>query len=338
MLPILQSIAPLVVIIAAGFAAGKSGLLPGTFRKALSDFCIYFGMPALLIRTIATAPPSDTAAHLVWSGYLIPAMLVWLAATLYALLHGRSATEAASLAMASTYGNVIMLGIPLTLAQLGPVAATTVAFVVLVHSPILFLAASLHYGLAELGRPLEVKQVTATAVLQSGDGHARLGGRGQLYRALREASRDLVTNPIIIAILVGLLLRVSDVGLDPISGGALSLLGQATLPCVLVAMGLGLSSFEMKGEVGMIAVVTLLKLVAMPALAWFVSARFLQLPLADVAVITLLSAMPTGANAYAFASRVDAGEGTVSGVVALSTIGSIVTIAVVIASLAPPMT
>jgi hypothetical protein len=336
MLLILQSIAPLVVIIAAGFTAGKSGLLTGTFRKALSDFCFYFGMPALLIRTIATAPPSETAAHLVWGGYLIPAMLVWIAATIYAQLCGRSATEAASLAMASTYGNVIMLGIPLTLAQFGPAAATTVAFVVLVHSPVLFLVASLHYGLAEMRRPLEISPATATALLQSGDSLSSLEGRGQLYRAVRETSRDLVTNPVIIAILIGFCLRVSEVGLDQISGGALLLLGQATLPCVLVAMGLSLSSFELKGEIGAIAVVSLLKLVAMPALAWFVSARLLELPAADVAVITLLSAMPTGANAYAFASRVDAGEASVSGAVALSTVGSILTIALVISSLATP--
>ena len=90
MLAILQSIAPLVLIIAAGFAAGKWGLLSDTFRKALTDFCLYFGMPALLIRTIATAPPSETAAHLIWGGYLIPVFVVWMAATLYAILRRRS--------------------------------------------------------------------------------------------------------------------------------------------------------------------------------------------------------------------------------------------------------
>src|SRR5467141_4125615 len=145
MLSIINSIAPLVLIIFAGFISGKSGLLSGTFRKALSDFCYYFGMPALLIRTIATAPPSSTAAHLIWSGYLAPVVIVWIAATLFANDEtARPNKEAPSIAMASAYGNVIMLGIPLAFAQFGQAAATTVAFIVLVHSPVLHLAAVLH--------------------------------------------------------------------------------------------------------------------------------------------------------------------------------------------------
>ena len=235
--------------------------------------------------------------------------------------------------MASAYGNVIMLGIPLTLTQFGPSAATTIAFIVLVHSPVLFLAASLHCALAEMRQPLEVNPATATAILPIG-GRLSPGGAGaHFYRALRESSRELATNPIIIAILIGLLLRIVDIGLDPISSSALLLLGQATLPCVLVAMGLSLSTFQLKGEIGVISVVSFLKLVALPLLAWFVSARLLRLPPTDVAVVTLLSAMPTGANAYAFASRIEFAEASVSGAVALSTAASIATIAIVIASL-----
>jgi predicted permease len=66
---ILSSIAPLVLIVLAGLAAGVTGILPSTFRTPLSDFCYYFGMPALLVRTIATAPPGTTAAHLIWISY-----------------------------------------------------------------------------------------------------------------------------------------------------------------------------------------------------------------------------------------------------------------------------
>src|SRR6266853_6787346 len=147
---ILNSIAPLVLIILAGLAAGVTGILPSTFRTPLSDFCYYFGMPALLIRTIATAPPSSTAAHLIWSGYLTPVVIVWIAATLFANDEtARPNKEAPSIAMASAYGNVIMLGIPLAFAQFGQASATTVAFIVLVHSPVLFLAAALHTELVE---------------------------------------------------------------------------------------------------------------------------------------------------------------------------------------------
>jgi predicted permease len=332
MATILHSIAPLVLIIVAGFAAGVTGLLSSTFRKALSDFCYYFGMPALLVRTIATAPPGSTAAHLIWISYLLPAASIWIAATLFARDEGSSpSSEAPSIAMASAYGNVIMLGIPLAFAQFGQVAATTVAFIVLVHSPVLFLLAELHSELADGFRASRLREAAALSMPMGGVAlHRGRAVRKSLFRATRDVSIELTTNPIIIAILIGLLLRISGVGLDPISSAALSLLGQATLPCVLLAMGLSLSTFELTGEIGMIGVISFLKLVAMPAIAWLVTAHLLRLPPNDVAIITLLSAMPTGANAYVFASRWGKAEASVSGAVALSTMLSIVTITTVL--------
>jgi predicted permease len=332
MLTIAHSIAPLVLIIIAGTAGGRTGLLSPTFRKALSDFCYYFGMPPLLVRTIATAPPGSTSAHLIWGAYLLPAGLIWIAVTMAARDKG-ARNDASSIAMASAYGNVIMLGIPLALSQFGQASATTVAFIVLVHSPVLFLVAALHNELAD---GLKVARLQGSAALSLPVGGAEIH-RGRiigvcLVRASREVCIELTTNPIIIAILVGLILRMTGVGLDLITSAALSLLGQATLPCVLLAMGLSLSAFELKGEIGVIAVISFLKLAAMPTLAWLSASHVFHLPPRAVAVVALLSAMPTGANAYVFASRYGKAEGSVSGAVALSTILSIVTVTIVLAT------
>jgi predicted permease len=332
MLTIVHSIAPLVLIIVAGVVAGRTGFLPPTFRKALSDFCFYFGMPALLIRTIATTPPNTTAAHLIWGAYLLPAGLVWIVASVAAREDGAH-HEAPSIAMASAYGNVIMLGIPLALAQFGQASATTVAFIVLVHSPVLFLVASLHSELSEGLKFSRLQETAAASVLVGGVAVHRGRMIGAfLFRATREVSIELSTNPIILAIAVGLALRMAGIGLDPISGAALSLLGQATLPCVLLAMGLGLSAFQLKGEAGAVGLISFLKLVAMPAMAWLLASHVFHLEPREVAVITLLSAMPTGANAYVFASRYGKAEASVSGAVAMSTILSIVTVTTVLAT------
>lgn len=332
---ILNSIAPLVLIILAGPAAGLTGILPSTFRTPLSDFCYYFGMPALLVRTIATAPPGSTAAHLIWISYLVPAAVIWILASLFAQNdRSNSGGEAPAIAMASAYGNVIMLGIPLAFAQFGPTAATTIAFVVLVHSPVLFLLAALHGELAEIMRasPLQQSAVVEPIGAVSLDRGRMVGA--SFVRATREVSIDLATNPIMIAIVIGLALRTSGLGLDSISSAALALLAQATLPCMLLAIGLGLSGFALKGNLVAIVVISSLKLAAMPSIAFVVAARVLHLSSADVAIVTLLSAMPTGANAYAFARRSGQAEASVSGAVALSTMASIVTITTVLAMLA----
>lgn len=231
--------------------------------------------------------------------------------------------------MASTYGNVIMLGIPLSIMQFGPAAATTVALVVLVHSPILFLAAAVH------SEATNVHNHAQTSALKiSPDAPCRL--RDSFILAIRETCVDLFTNPIILAILAGAALRFSGSGLPPVLDAAFALLAQATLPCVLLAIGLGLSAFKIKGQVGTACIICLLKLAVLPATTWIMATYVLGLPAIEVAVITLLSAMPTGANAYIFASRHGSAEGAVSAAVALSTIASAVTLTLVLAFLSSP--
>lgn len=323
MLSIANSIAPLILIIIAGMTGGRSGLLPETMRKGLSDFCYYFGMPALLIRTISAAPASTTAPHLIWIAYLVPIAMVWLAGTFLA-----NRREGASIAMASAYGNVIMLGIPLSLLQYGSAAATTVALVVLVHSPILFLAAAVH---SEATRANKRTQVGASVGVMNMPPAAPGRMRESFFLAIRETCVDLCTNPIILAILAGVILRFADAGLPPMLDAAFALLAQATLPCVLLSIGLSLSAFKIRGQIGMAGIICVLKLAVLPATTWVFASYALGLPATEVAVITLLSAMPTGANAYVFASRQGSAEAAVSAAVALSTIASAATLTLVLA-------
>ena len=65
----------------------------------------------------------------------------------------------------------------------------------------------------------------------------------------------------------------------------------------------------------------------------FTAAHWLfQLPPLATSAVVLLACCPTGANAYIFAGRYDSGVGVVSGVVALGTLLSIVTMTLILAA------
>ena len=210
-------------------------------------------MPALLIRTIASAPPSSTAPYLILGGYLVPIALVSIVATVYAEEDYKGPKKSrSSIAMASAYGNVIMLGIPLAFAQFGPASATTVALIVLVHSPVLFLAAALQAEFEEARSGSVAREAIVVPRHIAKVVHTGAMIATNLGRALGDVFVDLVTDPIIIGIGVGLLLRSSGAAVPLMADKALSLLGQATLPCVLLAIGFGLSTFKLKGEIGVI--------------------------------------------------------------------------------------
>jgi predicted permease len=107
------------------------------------------------------------------------------------------------------------------------------------------------------------------------------------------------------------------------------LLAQAGSPAALIALGITLFRFEIKGDKLGILVMCALKQLAMPALA-FALARLLQLPPAALGVAVLFAAMPTGANAYIFAAQYQRLVNPVSGAVALGTLLSALILPVVV--------
>jgi predicted permease len=140
---------------------------------------------------------------------------------------------------------------------------------------------------------------------------------------------DLARNPIMLAIGLGVVWRFTGLGLTPVVDRTIELLAQAGLPAALIALGINLFRFEVKGEKLSILVMCALKLLAMPVVA-FVLARLLELPPLASGVVVLFAAMPTGANAYIFAAQYQRLVNPVSGAVALGTLLAAVTLPVVV--------
>jgi predicted permease len=72
--------------------------------------------------------------------------------------------------------------------------------------------------------------------------------------------------------------------------------------------------------------VTILKLLIMPAVTWIVATYALQLPQQTTAIITMMAALPVGANAYLFAAAYDRAPGAVSAAITVSTVASVATL------------
>ncbi|MDH2351364.1 AEC family transporter [Bradyrhizobium sp. SSUT18] len=208
-------------------------------------------------------------------------------------------------AIGSVYGNIVMLGIPLTLSALGVEAAGPMALILSVNTPLLWLCGTLQMEL--VGR----KQ-TASAV-----------------SLILPVLLDLARNPIMLAIGFGLLWRLTGLGLHPVVDRTIELLAQAGSPAALIALGINLFRFEVRGEKLGILAMSALKLLAMPAAA-FVLAKLLDLPPLAAGVVVLFAAMPTGANAYIFAVQYQRLVNPVSGAVALGTLLAAVTLPVMV--------
>ncbi|MGY4467262.1 malonate transporter [Bradyrhizobium sp. LB9.1b] len=243
-----------------------------------------------------------------WGAYYGALALTWIAAlALSALLRKRreDREDGVVFAIGSVYGNIVMLGIPLTLSALGNEAAGPMALILSVNTPLLWLCGTLQMELVDR------KQTASAASL------------------ILPVLLDLSRNPIMFAIGLGLLWRLTGLGLHPVVDRTVELLAQAGSPAALIALGINLFRFEVKGEKLGILVMSALKLLAMPAAA-FVLAKLLDLPPLAAGVVVLFAAMPTGANAYIFAVQYQRLVNPVSGAVALGTLLAAVTLPVVV--------
>jgi len=304
-------VAPVFALIAAGYAAVRFGFVSETANKGISEFAFSIAIPALLFRTVVISEFPAVSAFEVWAAFYGALALTWIVALLMSSALRQKREDGVVFAIGAVYGNIVMLGIPLTLSALGSQAAGPMALILSVNTPLLWLFGTLQMAWTERKEPGSAASLVLPIVV------------------------DLARNPIMLAIGFGLLWRFTGFGLHPVVDRTVELLAQAGSPTALIALGINLVRFEIKGEKPSIAVMCVLKLLLMPALAWLL-AYLLKLPPTAAGVVVLFAAMPTGANAYIFAAQYQRLVNPVSGAVALATILAAATLPAVVLLMAGP--
>lgn len=301
-------VAPVFALIAAGYASVLFRFVSQGAHKGISEFAFSIAIPALLFRTIVVSEFPDVSPYRMWGAYYGALALIWIAALLIsACLRERreDREDGVVFAIGSVYGNIVMLGIPLVLSALGNEAAGPMSLILSANTPLLWLCGILQIELVSRKRT------------------------GSPLTVIRPVLADLARNPLMLAIGFGVVWRFTGLGLNPVVDKTIGLLAQAGSPAALIALGITLFRFEVKGEMLSVVAMSALKLLAMPAVA-FALAKLLNLPPIVTGVVVLFAAMPTGANAYIFAVQYQRLVNPVSGAVALGTFLAAVTLPVVV--------
>ncbi|NMD06366.1 MAG: AEC family transporter, partial [Phyllobacteriaceae bacterium] len=129
----------------------------------------------------------------------------------------------------------------------------------------------------------------------------------------------LATNAIILALLAGGLWRLSGLGLHVVPDKMLAMLSDAGVPTALVALGVSLAAYSLRGSWGGMFALIGLKMLAMPLFVFLIARHAVTLPPLWIKIAVLFAAMPTGANAFLFAQKNDEAVPAVTGAVALGT-------------------
>jgi predicted permease len=301
---ILDVVAPVFLLIGLGYGAARWRFIEAAGLRGLNGFVFSLAAPALLFHGGITGTGGGGQA----------ALAFFLgAAVLYAgvLLAGRRLFrlrlgEAAMLALDASFGNTVMMGIPLVLAAFGQPGLTLLLAILAVHSLLLLGVTTV---VAEIGQ----------------NAHA------PWWRVLRATAGGVLRNPIVVAVLAALAWRLLALPLPPaFITRTLQMLGAAAPPVALFCLGASLLSFDARTAWRETLLATVLKLALLPLLVWL-AALALALPPLETAVAVVVAAMPTGANAFLLAQRYRVGAARSGATVLVSTLLSVASLALLLA-------
>jgi predicted permease len=213
MLDILAITGPIYFCIALGYAVTRWGLFAKAEMRVLGKFVINLALPALLVNAISQRPLREVMHTDYLLAYALGSLTVMLAGYAWARYVQRSALSYhAYFAMGMSCSNSGYVGYPVALLALGPVAGVGLALNMVVEN--LFM--------------LPLLMVLADAGDKS-EGHA--------LKVLGQTLLRLLTNPMILAILLGFAYSLSGLQLPGPVARTINVFAQATSALALSVIG-----------------------------------------------------------------------------------------------------
>jgi predicted permease len=294
---ILETLAPMILLIALGAGLARIKFLGREFMADLNKLAFWIALPALLFisATHATEPGSQVGILLavLFSGTILITALAWI----LCLLLRMPAGSRGALAQSAFRGNLAYIGIPVlaySLSSDSKAMATAVIAMVLLMS---------------------IYNVLAVIVLHQ-------PGKSDFQRVLKA----IVTNPLLLAGLSGLLVPFLGLSLPGFLNHALKSLGGAAVPIALLCIGGSLATTHLEGRRSYIVLAAILKVAVLPILVFWMG-RVAGLEPKEMRIAMVLAACPTAAASFVMAKQMGGDEALASGSIALSTVLSALSLA-----------
>jgi malonate transporter len=295
-------IAPVFALIALGHGTARRRFMDHAALRGLNDFVYWLAIPALLFKAVAEAGHLDVLD--VAGAYFAACLAVYAVAMLLArALLGAGLARAGMFGLNATFGNTVMMGIPVVSAAYGPRAVPYLLAIIAFHSALLL--------------PL------ATILIEAGTPREGAHGAGDV---IRSTAQGMVRNPVIMSIVLAFVWRVAGIPVPDALDRLLGLIGACAPALALFCLGASLPPPGRQTDWWEPALASLLKLLLLPAAVMLIAGYLLGLGGMPLKVAIMTAAMPTGANAFLLARRMATLTETSATTVVLGTAISLLTL------------
>lgn len=290
-----QTIAPIFILILLGYILRRTGIIGNVFISSSSVIVFRIALPVMLFQKMAVISSIPVE--------LYRGMAVYIAVTLIAFTGTWAAflrlepPQTGSMVQGSFRGNVTIIGLAIIESRFSSSAVQIAAVFLVVVMPL--------YNLL------------AIIVLSR-------SSRNEEIHVVKKVLLEIVKNPMIWAILLGLPFGLLKISIPQVIGDSMGYISRLTLPLALIGIG---GSLNLKGLLSrkmLWSSAMAIKLLVIPALMW-IAAAFFSIGGETLIVMVLSSACPAAVTGFIMAEAMGA-DGELSGeIISASTLFSMLT-------------
>lgn len=291
----LRTIVPILLLIGVGAAARKLGILKAGDTRVLSAYVYYFALPALLLVNIAETRFDEQTMRFMAAG-VTPVLIVFFLYSVISRIFGISKNKTYLLTLSTIFGSWGFFGIPFVMFAFPTREVERLATLSLVS--------------------IAVVSVTISITLLE---YYRLN-KQTIWRGLLTVLKKLSKNPLILAIVFGLLMALLRIRIPALILTPLHMLGSTTATIAIFLLGAFLYGRKYSNLLGAVKL-SLLKAFLLPAIALVTVALF-KLPDPHRSVIVLMHAMPLALSMIVLSERYDFNKETFASMILITSLAA----------------
>jgi malate permease and related proteins len=291
---VIETIAPIFLIIIFGYIIRKKGFLAEQFLSDANRFVFLFPLPVMIFAGIVKSSVSDVSFSRVFA-VVIPTIamagIAFLAGSMLRLRKG----ALGSFVQTTFHGNVSYIGLAVLFYTLGE--------------------GGLRKGSILIGVLILVNNALAIGILSWTSGQHK-----NVFKALF----SIVKNPVIVATFLGTVFLFLGIKMPTIILKSMGILANIALPMALIVIGASMTVNTIKYSFKLSTAITVSKLMLLPGLS-VLFCRLFAIPYQEALPGILLLATPTATTSYILATELAGDKDLASGAITLSTLVSPIT-------------
>ncbi|HNQ63037.1 MAG TPA: AEC family transporter [Syntrophorhabdaceae bacterium] len=288
---VIETIAPIFIIIIFGFIIRKREFLKDDFVAGMNRFVFLLPLPLLIFTGIVRSNIEDVSLAYILS-VIIPTIAVTVLSFLFGVMVGLKRGRLGSFVQTTFHGNVTYVGLAVLFYVLGDEGlkrgSILIGFLILLNN-------ALSIGILSL--------------------------TSHTHKNAAKALLSIFKTPVIIATFAGIINLYCKIPIPSIIFKSMTILGNVALPMALLIIGASISIDTLKKSFWLSVVVSGIKLVVLPGLAFMYCKVYCMAPKEALPSIILL-ATPTALTSFILAKEVGGDPELASGAVTLSTLVS----------------